>query len=111
MSYHHTHSAPTDQTAAVKSLWTTGLAGRILTGTSDCPVQVVDLSAQGATIRCGAVFQIGEPVILTLNGAGNLPGRIVDRAGAGVRLDFDAFPQLAQLIAAARGPSSQTITR
>jgi hypothetical protein len=82
-----------------RSLWVSGRSGRILARAGDYAIQVLSLTPHGAEIMCGAIFQLGEPVVLTLGGIGHVSGWIKDRGRLGIEVQFDWDPALHQLIA------------
>ena len=92
-------TGPVPAATPVRSLWTYGRPGRIVRRASEHQAQIVDVTAQGATVVSPAIFQLGEMVILTANGLGHIPGQITGRSGAGIRIAFDPDPGLALLVA------------
>jgi hypothetical protein len=82
-----------------RSLWVSGRSGRILARNGDYAIQVLSLTPHSAEILCGAIFQLGEPVVLTLAGIGHASGWIKDRGRLGIEVQFDWDPALHHLIA------------
>jgi hypothetical protein len=99
MSFQSFDQREFSQARPQRSLWVSGRSGRILARGGDYAIQVLSLNPHGAEIICGAVFQLGEPVVLTLAGIGHVSGWIKDRGRLGIEVQFDWEPALHQLIA------------
>ena len=99
MSFQSYDQREFSQARPQRSLWVSGRSGRILARCGDYAMQVLSLNPQSAEIMCGAVFQLGEPVVLTLGGIGHVSGWIKDRGRLGIEVQFDWDPALHQLIA------------
>ena len=80
------------------SLWIIGRPARVLRADGDYAAQILEMDVTGATLVAACVFSLGEAIILTINGAGHVPARVVERPYRGVRVAFDADPALSRTL-------------
>ena len=63
-------------------------------------VELVDISAGGAQLRCSVVLRAGVEISIELHGLGALPARVVRRLPNSIAVAFDLSDSLREALAA-----------
>ncbi len=87
-----------DHAGSVKSLWRYGLRAHLVRHAGEHIVLVHHMDRHGAVISGGVVCQLGEMVVLTVDGIGHISGHIQDRCRQGIRIRFEDDPSLVGLM-------------